>query len=71
MPTGNDDIVTRLREWHTAWDWDLPDQAADEIERLRAERDSWRNLAKLARKSWHTDSWLDFDKAYIEAVRGE
>lgn len=31
----SDDIVTRLREWHTAWDWDLPDQAADEIERLR------------------------------------
>ncbi len=35
----NDDIVTRLREWHTAWDWYLPDQAADEIERLRAAAD--------------------------------
>lgn len=31
----NDDIVTRLREWHTEWDWHLPDEAADEIERLR------------------------------------
>ena len=38
-----DDIVTQLREWHTAWDWYLPDQAADEIERLRADRDRWRN----------------------------
>lgn len=33
----SDDIVTRLREWHTEWDWDLPDEAAEEIERLRAE----------------------------------
>ena len=32
-----DDIVTRLRAWHTEWDWYLPDQAADEIERLGAE----------------------------------
>jgi hypothetical protein len=31
----SDDIVTRLREWHTEWDWHLPDEAADEIERLR------------------------------------
>ena len=30
-----DDIVTRLRNWHTKWDWELPDEAADEIERLR------------------------------------
>lgn len=29
------DIVTRLRDWHTEWDWYLPDQAADEIERWR------------------------------------
>lgn len=32
-----DNIVTRLREWHTEWDWYLPDEAADEIERLRKE----------------------------------
>lgn len=30
----SDDIVARLRAWHTEWDWYLPDQAADEIERL-------------------------------------
>ena len=41
-----DDIVTRLREWHTAWNWYLPDEAADEIERLRADRDKWRNWAE-------------------------
>lgn len=33
----NDDIVTRLRAWTIAftWDWSLPNDAADEIERLR------------------------------------
>jgi len=30
-----DDIVARLREWHTEWNWNLPDEAADEIEYLR------------------------------------
>lgn len=42
----SDDIVTRLREWHTAWNWYLPDQAADEIERLRADVKRWRNWAE-------------------------
>ena len=37
----SDDIVTRLRAWHTEWDWYLPDDAADEIERLRHERFEW------------------------------
>ena len=34
-----DDIVTRLRAWTIAftWDWSLPNDAADEIERLRTQ----------------------------------
>lgn len=57
-----DDIVTRLRDraeerqealdeyWRGhKFDYDLPmleSQAADEIERLRADRDRWRNWAE-------------------------
>lgn len=50
-----DDIVTRLRErgeWDThpmgGREWfpdDLCEEAADEIERLWAERDKWRSIA--------------------------
>ena len=43
----DDDIVTRLREWHTAWNWYLPDQAADEIERLREQVAEYKNLYLL------------------------
>ncbi len=34
-----DDIVTRLRTWESEFDlhWTLPNEAADEIERLRKE----------------------------------
>lgn len=54
-----DDIVTRLRienypllkfgnhqDWCTALG--IMDEAADEIERLRADRDRWRSLAERA-----------------------
>lgn len=40
------DIVTQLREWHTTWNWYLPDEAADEIERLREMVDTFHKLAK-------------------------
>ena len=39
-----DDIVTRLRDC-TDYDCELLGEAADEIERLRADRDRWRSLA--------------------------
>jgi hypothetical protein len=50
----SDDIVTRLREYNPVkgfinWD-DTMRTAADEIERLRADCEHWRNTAdKLAR----------------------
>lgn len=44
-----DDIVTRLRNWHTEHDSAFPRpidlEAADEIERLRADRDRWQKIA--------------------------
>lgn len=44
-----EDIVTRLRNWHTDHDSAVPRpidlEAADEIERLRAELDHWKALA--------------------------
>ena len=43
----SDDIVTRLRDYLAIVDhafvWNELSEAADEIERLRAERDCWRN----------------------------
>ena len=57
-----DDIVTQLRNWHTAWNWYLPDEAADEIERLRAE-------LKDADDDFHALKAM-FDKMRAE-VRGE
>ena len=39
----NDDIVTRLRQFGDSYGLDA--KAADEIERLRADRDRWRNVA--------------------------
>ncbi len=40
-----DDIVTRLRTWESEFDlhWTLPNEAADEIERLRSELAEARN----------------------------
>ena len=44
-----DDIVTRLRGYDFMRDGDIPDvimnEAADEIERLRRERDRWAEFA--------------------------
>jgi hypothetical protein len=46
-----DDIVTRLREYDFLRDGDIPDvimnEAADEVELLRADRDRWRNTAAI------------------------
>ena len=45
-----DDIVTRLREWQNEFDlhWTLPDEAADEIERLREKnRELEMHIGKL------------------------
>ena len=46
----NDDIVTRLRNWHDQRDsWQTLTEAADEIERLR----EWKELAyQLRNKYW-------------------
>ena len=49
-----DDIVTRLREQALEGIWDFTQasfdmqNAADEIERLRTDRDKWRGLAERA-----------------------
>jgi hypothetical protein len=41
-----DDIVTRLRNWHDQRDsWQTLTEAADEIERLTAERIRWERIA--------------------------
>lgn len=50
----SDDIVTRLREQALEGIWDFTQasfdmqNAADEIERLTADRDRWRSLAERA-----------------------
>ena len=42
-----DDIVTRLRNWHDQRDsWQTLTEAAAEIERLRVDRDRWKNWAE-------------------------
>lgn len=41
-----EDIVARLRNWLNKWDGSLIEEAADEIERLREDRDRWRNTAQ-------------------------
>ena len=50
----SDDIVTRLRETEAYWkgtasheDFVICGEAADEIERLRADRDRWRKTAEM------------------------
>ena len=40
-----DDIVTRLRAWKIDGVQTIYDDAADEIERLRQDRDKWRKVA--------------------------
>lgn len=41
------------------------------IKHLERERDKWRKLADLARQAWQTDSWVEFNDAYLEAVGDE
>jgi hypothetical protein len=60
-----DDIVTRLREYNPVRgfiDWhDTMTTAADEIERLRADCDKWRNMANRLGthmgEGLYTDDW--------------
>lgn len=81
-----DDIVTRLREECESLKVDVQvvREAADEIERLRAERDRWREVAKglscCVNEDSHSygclgykfDGWCVCDVArYLKAVRGE
>jgi len=49
----NEDVVIRLRNWHDQRDsWQTLTEAADEIERLRADRDKWK---KWAEEYFYTD----------------
>lgn len=65
-----DDIVTRLREKYSG---QLPicAEAADEIERLRLDRQRWRKIAELAREAWNTDSWIVFNNEYLRMVHND
>jgi hypothetical protein len=81
----SDDIVGLLRNWHTKWDWYLPDEAAAEIERLRVERDRWREVADELYWSGNCSetcvdgsggcdcscSWGGAQWEYEQAVRGD
>jgi hypothetical protein len=51
----SNDVATRLRKWRTEWDWRLPDEAADEIERLRGEIISLQE--QLREASRMSDYW--------------
>ena len=57
-----DDIVTRLREIAENYDWEalcLIDEAADEIERLRADHDKWKRLfLEMYEKDGTTDEMM-------------
>lgn len=81
-----DDIVTELRKravilFSNGVDRDafIDDEAADEIERLRADRDRWRHIAKEL-YSWFVpffdddsiyEAGVEAMAMYCEAVRGE
>lgn len=64
-----DDIVTRLRqEWEygnnaKGCDYEMFAQAADEIERLRAEVDRWRNVATAYRIGLESKGYLLYEEA--------
>ena len=67
----NDDIVTRLNghaedEAMLGNDWlhDVMRDAADQIERLRTERDQWRNLAQELRHG----PWYEAKELYEQVV---
>lgn len=68
-----DDIVTRLREavcWCNDFDGRCHTcEAADEIERLRADREKWENVAHLAMQAHLDDCWSHVYEAY-EVARG-
>ncbi len=38
---------------------------------LHEEYKRWRKIAELARRAWQTDSWIEFNDAYLEAVGDE
>lgn len=75
----SDDIVTRLREQNHEWltegdvykqNWQLWNEAADEIERLRAELKRWQTCEMVTESMCGWDS----EKTYCDtckAVRGE
>ena len=73
-----DDIVTRLREHQNPW-YPL-DEAADEIERLRAERIRWEKIAhylyRLVDKYGEICSCDDYEQdwcgihAYDDEIKG-
>lgn len=70
-----DDIVTRLRDYLAIVDhafvWNELSDAADEIERLRADRDRWRGIAHALTFVPWDPAYLDGLDAYEQAVRGD
>jgi len=72
-----DDIVTRLREFGDSYGLDY--EAADEIERLRADRDRWRKIAEQLFLWLHPspeddsvyEAGVEAMTMYEQAVRGE
>lgn len=83
----SDDIVTRLRELGRyvnteggRWFEPITTEAADDIERLRTERDRWRELADSLARFGNCESpdcpdcdrdWKLTYESYEQAVRGE
>lgn len=63
----SNDIVTRLRNKYGG---QLPicGEAADQIERLEADRDRWKNVAELAMQARFDDVWGHVEEAYELAV---
>lgn len=67
----SDDIVSRLRRLVVWSDGDIGSEAADEIERLRADRDRWRKIAdgmaNCLDSSIEAGEWLqDFEQAVVD-----
>lgn len=68
----DDDIVIRLRICESEYGvGDTVREAADEIERLRADRDNWRVTADLMYAHYHNDNGTELVAVYEQAVRGE
>ena len=70
----NDDIVTRLRNIYTLGQLGVVHEAADEIERLRAELYRWRRIADvcvIAIGIPENDTSRLAVELYDKAVRGE